>query len=148
MKFIKFNDWLIKINEETKEERFRREKEAEKRQQDLEKHLDKEEEIKSMMRASGMNVNSISAQDLEAKYNFRKKLPNNINPSEEFLEKVYDNIEEKTGFHYLYNFPDNPKGNADANRVHELVWDCYDDGTTVEEATSMVIDLLKKMNYI
>lgn len=142
---MKFNEWLIK--EETKEERARRELEAKRREDLFMKHKDQEEENKSIERASGFSKMPTTDDELKDYMDLRRKLPNTTSPSEEFVEKVYDNVDKRTKFH-LYDFPDNPKGDADSQRILKLIHDCFDDGTSEEEATNMIIDLLRKMNYI
>ena len=148
MKFIKFNDWLNKINEETREERARRELEAKRREDEFMKHMDKEEETNSRKKAAGFSGPPKTDKEAEEYAKFLQSNPYEESPSEKFETDVFDNVEKKTKFSYMYDFPDNPKAEADAHRILMLVHDCFDDGTTEEEATNMVIDLLRRMKYI
>jgi hypothetical protein len=149
MKFIKFNDWLNKINEETREERARRELEAERREDIFMKHMDQEKQNKNAERAAGFSGYPETDEKMKKYIDFRKSLPNiGESPSQEFVDSVCDNVEKKTNFSYMYDFPDNPKGEADSDRILELVHDCFHDGTSEEEATNMVIDLLRQMKYV
>lgn len=131
MKFIKFNDWLNKINEETREERAQRELEAKRREDIFMKHMD----------LHNRNTERATPEEVK-KYIFGES------PSQEFVDSVCNNVEKKTNFSYMYDLPDNPKGEADGNRILELVHDCFHDGTSEEEATNMVIDLLRQMKYV
>jgi hypothetical protein len=148
MKFIKFNDWLNKINEETREERVRRELEAERRLDLFGQHIDKEEERKNKRKAAGFSGTPKTSEEAEEYIKFLKNNPIEESPSQKFADDVYDAVEKKTKFDHLYDFPDNPKGDADSHRILELVHDCFDDGTSEEEATNMVIDLLRQMKYV
>ena len=148
MKFIKFNDWLNKINEETSEERAKRELEAEKRLNLFGQHIDKETERKKRARAAGFSGAPKTPEEIKKYMDFLKNDPLPESPSQEFTDNVYDAVEKKTKFHHLYDFPHDAKGDADSERILHLIHDCFDDGTSEEEAANMVIDLLKQMKYV
>lgn len=148
MKFIKFNEWLKKINEETREERAKRELEAGKRLDVIGNYIDKEKIRRRKRKSAGISGFPKSSEEIDKYMKFIKSNPIEESPSQKFVDNVYDAVEEKTKFHHLYDFPDNPKGEADSLRILELIHDCFDDGSTAEEATNMVVDLLRQMKYV
>jgi hypothetical protein len=147
MKFIRFNDWLEKINEESKEERARRELEASRRGDAFDQYIDKKEERKNKEKAAGFSGIPKTDEEMKRYMKFLQSQPIEDSPAEEYETDVYHNVETKTNF-TLYDFPNTDKGEADSHRILDLIHDCFDDGSTEEEATNMVIDLLRKMKYI
>jgi hypothetical protein len=101
MKFIKFNDWLNKINEETREERARRELEAERREDIFMQHMDQEEERRGRAKAAGFSGIPKTDKEAEEYIKFLQSNPHEDSPSEKFEADVFDNVEKKTFSEWL-----------------------------------------------
>lgn len=66
-----------------------------------------------------------------------------------YVEAVEDRFGEKTGISYFsICLEDSVKTNTDVDRIHWLIHDCFEDGSTVEEATDMIIELATSMGYL
>jgi hypothetical protein len=139
MKFIKFSKW-IKLNEESAEEREYRELEAERRKKEFDKYFQLHDEIK---KSAPKHLKKGSRAYID--YFVDRGLGET--PADKFREDVNELIYKKLNFDPSYGLGDSPKNNADSDRVNELINDCYEDGTSVQQTVEMAISLLKSMGY-
>lgn len=141
MKFIKFNEWLKRLDEESAEERRKRELEAERRAQEFDKHMDY---VKNIEKSAPKEIKRGSPEWMS----YMSKYDTSETPSDKFREEVYDIIYKKTGFDIMYRPMESQKEQSDLERILQLIEDCYDDGTSVQETVEMTTSLLKSMGYI
>lgn len=68
-----------------------------------------------------------------------------------FCEKVEDSFTEKTGISYFMltvTDKDGVKEETDFSRIVELVHDCFEDNSTVEETVDFIIEFAKAHGYM
>lgn len=80
-----------------------------------------------------------------------KETPND--PNWDFNDEVEQEIRKKTGLSLSHgqlipNFMDDPKSEADDDRLRELIYDAFEDGLSAEETADMAIEFLKSHGYL
>lgn len=140
---ITFIEWLGRFDEESREERLARERDAAERQRRLEDYLDKSQEIQGRMPHA-----KPGSPDWD---DFAQEMPES--PRDDFTDEVEEEIFRITGKSWTYGaiidgVNGGPRQEADEKRVSDLMRDSYEDGTSPGETARMMIDLMKSMGYL
>lgn len=150
------------LNEESVEDRKKREIEAERRRIALDSHRSERERIRSNNPYGSRS--KVGSQEWYAYIDQLKSIGQS--PINKFIDAVDSELVRiakldpvthlslgDTGFVVpggLHNFmgePKNAKEEADSFRVTELIFDSYDDGSSSTETARMVLDLLHSLGY-
>lgn len=140
---ITFIEWLGRFDEESREERLAREREAAERQKRVEDYIDKSREVQGRMPQA-----KPGSPDWEA---FAREMPES--PRDDFMYDVEEEIRRITGKSWSHGeiidaVNGGPKQEADDERVTELMYDSYEDGSSPQETARMAVELIKSMGYL
>lgn len=139
---MRFRKWLA-ITEETEEQRSAREREAARRAELWDDYAEKSRRHGSQKPEGPIKPSPEWLAHIRG-------TPKS--PTQEFEDAVEEEIYKITGKSWAHGaILDGSQGGkeeADGERVHHLIRDSYDDGTSPEEAAKMAVELMKSMGYL
>ena len=133
------------LTEESKEERIIRGQEAEKRALKFSDYV-----AQSKMHKQWKPAGSVGPDPSSPSWR-RWASEHPESPTDDFRDAVEEEIYKQTGKSWMMGSltdSQTEKGQSDTDRVSDLIEDCFDDGTSIEETVKMVLELVKSMGYL